>query len=81
MEVRKTKSGSVISITHSVYGMLESGGIADREVLYKRATLTRVGIDYNADPQSYYNDCSTNLAVLLNTAVPDRVLKKGRTIQ
>jgi len=74
MDVRKTKSGWVVEITNRAHGMLEQGGIRDREVLYKRATLERCGIDYDSDPEDTIND-------LLNRIEPDRVLKAGTKIQ
>jgi len=82
MDVRKTKSGWVVEITNRAHGMLEQGGIRDREVLYKRATLERCGIDYDSDPEDTINDHgTTQLQYLLNRIEPDRVLKAGTKIQ
>lgn len=82
MDVRKTKSGWVVEITNRVHGMLEQGGICGKEVLYKRGTLKRCGIDYESDPESPINEHGTTAVDwLLNRVEPDRVLKAGHIIQ
>lgn len=81
MNVRKTKSGWVVEITNTVHGVLEQGGVAGKEVLYKTDTLESVGIDYNADPEGDYNGMVTNLDALVNNAIPDKILKAGHEIR
>ncbi len=81
MEIRKTKSGWVFEITNRSYGMLEQGGICGREVLYKRETLEKLGIDYNDDPDGNWNEFVSNAEYLYHTTEPDKVIKKGHRIQ
>ena len=80
--VRKTKAGWVHEITNTVHGMLEQGGVSGREELYKRETLTKHGIDYDADPDGY-DVCEhvTNIEWLDHSVGCDRVLKAGHIIQ
>lgn len=81
MDVRKTKAGWVIEVTHMRDGCLEQGGICGREELYKRATLAKGGIDYDADPQAIQDGYdATPEQRLRHSAQPDRVLKAGEVI-
>lgn len=87
MSIRKTKSGWVIEITNTCYGMLEQGGICGKEVLVKTTQLSQMGYNYNDDPQS-------DAGLVMPTTIEDylyqavitnpegyKVLKKGRIIQ
>jgi|AACY02.16.fsa_nt_gi hypothetical protein len=80
--VRKTKTGWVLEIANTVYGMLEQGGISGREELYKRETLAKYGIDYDTDPAGY-DVCEhvTNVDWLRRSVGCDKVLKAGHIIQ
>lgn len=82
MEVRKTKSGWVVAVTNTCYGMLEQGGIIGREDLYKTETLERLGLRYDSDPAARdLTPIATNLEMLLHHCSPNRVLKAGHKIQ
>jgi hypothetical protein len=83
MNVRKTRAGWVVEITHERGGCLEQGGICGREELYTRETLQRLGIDYDADPHADAPGCSwaTNLQYLRNAVECDHVLRRGEQIR
>jgi len=80
--VRKTKSGWVHEITTRKYGMLMQGGITGREELYKRETLAKHGIPFDADPDAF-DICpvATTIEWLSETVGCDKVLKSGHRIQ
>ena len=81
MDVRKTRSGWVLEITNRIGDCLEQGGVCGREVLYSRETLAKLGIDYDADPESAWNEGATYAEYLRRMVTPDRVLKAGVEIQ
>jgi len=80
IKVRKTRAGWVVEITNEIDGFLEAGGMVGREVLYKRATLAELGIDYDADPNVWLPHFHVTPLDFLFRADPDRVLKAGSRI-
>ena len=82
VEVKKTKTGWTVRKTDMPHGCLAQGGVCGRRVLYTRATLASVGIDYDDDPGGRWNDDGvTAIEALMYHADPDRVLRKGVLIQ
>ena len=81
MDVRKTAAGWVLEITNRRDDCLEQGGVCGREVLYSRKTLTRLGIDYDVDPDSDWGEGTTYAEYLHRMVEPDKVLKKGVKIE
>jgi hypothetical protein len=74
MTIIKTEAGWTMDITHRRNGCLEQGGLCGRRVLYTRATLTRCGIDYDAEPNDHAD-------YLYHHIDPDRVLRRGVRIE
>jgi hypothetical protein len=85
IEVTKTRNGWVIEWTgySPGYEACVQGAISGRRCLYKRSTLARLGIGYEADPYASAG-CDdpwvTNVELLAHQAEPDRVLSKGHYI-
>jgi len=84
MSVRKTRAGWIVETTHMHDGCLEQGGVCGREELYNRATLARLGIDYDVDPQESVgciDESITNEQYLEYAARPDKIIRTGAIIE
>lgn len=77
----KTKRGWVVETTNMRQGMLESGGRSERKVLYARETLDGLGVNYEDDPSSPWNEEYDIQTMLAHGVEPDRVLRHGHEIQ
>ena len=74
MKTKKTRSGWIIEINNT--------GVRGKEILYKKETLIKHGINYNMDPEN--DDISrgnSNAAWLHHCIMPDKVIKAGHGIQ
>lgn len=82
IEVKKTKSGWIVTTTSTRHGMLDQGGVSGRVVLYKRETLEQHGIGYDDDPHGdTASEHMDTIEWLTERVNPDRVLNKGHVIQ
>ena len=70
--IKKTKTGWIWETTN--------GGRCNRRALYKRSTLTRLGIDYNADPYAVMAGNDIGPVDFLSATEPDQILSIGTVI-
>ena len=81
LTVRKTRAGWNVEYTaRKGEYCLEVGGICGRVVLYKKATLERIGLNYDADPLGHSLGAHVSDIFVLGAETPDRVLKAGTRI-
>jgi hypothetical protein len=87
LNTTKTKKGWMVEITHTVYGMLEEGGVCGRKVLYLNETLERLDINPDWSPTGH-ELCGTrsdpgvsNEEWLVHSVIPDKVLRVGTPIK
>jgi hypothetical protein len=84
LNTTKTKKGWTIEITHTVYGLLEQGGVSGRKIFLSNATLKQLEIDPVWSPKGHEN-CGTpgptNEEWLVHSVMPDRVLRTGTIIK
>ena len=76
--VKKTKSGWVVTFSPS---QRWQGVRVEQSYLYKLNTLEKLGIRYEENPYWPANEYgTTNVAVVWERAVPDKILRKGYII-
>ena len=76
MEYKWTKKGLLVTITNTVYGMLEQGGVTGRKVLYNTAQCKRINLHRGENPND--NDF---FYVLWQETEPVKVIRKGYRIR
>ena len=82
MTVTISKNGWIIETTHTVYGMLEQGGVSGRRELVTNEQLAK--LDIVGAPDDMYNDDVTNedrvRYAIRDEGMPTHVIRKGHRI-